>query len=329
MTRPPVWSISRLYWRTRLENGSHRIGRSVPSVKLQHHIEWGAALTYARRYALFPLVGIAGEDDLDAPDLTTPTQKTSGPVQLIGSGNGRLNSGQHNLARPTANRRNGNTSSNSATPVLGPEASAELCDRLLGELNNLSSDNDAALWAHRHLPDKSQLNVADAERVEETFRAKLETFASSAANAVESAEKTEQEPTTLSGKKPKGSKKRSRSNAIDKTALALPKPRRIRDREHVRFVAKQACLVCGRRPSDAHHLRFAQSRALGRKVSDEFTVPLCRGHHREVHRCGDEAVWWKNAGVDPTVAARTLWLQTHPLATGPDHLVADAADLGP
>ena len=33
----------------------------------------GAALTYARRYALFTLVGIAGEDDLDAPDLIAPT----------------------------------------------------------------------------------------------------------------------------------------------------------------------------------------------------------------------------------------------------------------
>jgi hypothetical protein len=69
--------------------------------------------------------------------------------------------------------------------------------------------------------------------------------------------------------------------------LALPATRRIRDREHVRSVAKQPCLVCGRRPADAHHLRFAQSRALGRKVSDEFTIPLCRGHHREVHRSGD------------------------------------------
>jgi hypothetical protein len=79
-------------------------------------------------------------------------------------------------------------------------------------------------------------------------------------------------------------------------------------------VAKQACLVCGRRPADAHHLRFAQHRALGRKVSDEFTVPLCRGHHREAHCCGDEAAWWKNAGVDPTITARALWLETHPLS---------------
>src|SRR5262249_53690993 len=108
-------------------------------------------------------------------------------------------------------------------------------------------------------------------------------------------------------------KKRSRSTTIDKTVLALPARRRIRDRDHVKSVAKQPCLVCGRRPTDAHHLRFAQSPALGRKVSDEFTVPLCRGHHREVHRCGDEAAWWKRTGIDPSAAARILWLKTHPL----------------
>jgi hypothetical protein len=60
-------------------------------------------------------------------------------------------------------------------------------------------------------------------------------------------------------------------------------------------------------------LRFTQAPALGRKVSDEFTVPLCRGHHREVHRCGDEAAWWEKTGIDPTAAARLLWLKTHPL----------------
>jgi hypothetical protein len=101
--------------------------------------------------------------------------------------------------------------------------------------------------------------------------------------------------------------------AVDKSVLSLPEPRRVRDREHVRFVAQRPCLVCGRQPSDAHHLRFTQSRALGRKVSDEFTVSLCRGHHREVHRCGDEAGWWKAIGVDPTRTARALWLETHPL----------------
>ena len=106
--------------------------------------------------------------------------------------------------------------------------------------------------------------------------------------------------------------------ASTRANLAHPEPRRIRDREHVRFVTKQPCLICGRTPSDPHHVRFAQQRALGRKVSDEFTVPLCRGHHREVHRCGDEAAWWQKVGIDPTVAARALWLKTHPLPTKPE-----------
>jgi hypothetical protein len=106
---------------------------------------------------------------------------------------------------------------------------------------------------------------------------------------------------------------------VDKSALVLPAHRRIRDREHVKSVAKEPCLVCGRRPADAHHLRFAQSLALGRKVSDEFTVPICRGHHREIHRCGDEATWWSKAGIDPSITARSLWLKTHPLPR-PDNL---------
>jgi hypothetical protein len=100
---------------------------------------------------------------------------------------------------------------------------------------------------------------------------------------------------------------------VDKVTLTIPEPRRIRDREHVKYVASQPCMVCGRMPCDAHHLRFAQPRALGRKVSDEFTVPLCRGHHSEVHRSGNEAAWWQKAGIDPTLMARALWLGNHPL----------------
>jgi hypothetical protein len=105
----------------------------------------------------------------------------------------------------------------------------------------------------------------------------------------------------------------TRTVQIDKSLLVLPEPRRIRDRDHIRHVMKQPCLVCGRRPSDPHHPRFAQWRALGRKVSDEFTLPLCRTHHREIHRCGNEESWWQRSGMDPLAAARTLWLETHPL----------------
>jgi hypothetical protein len=60
----------------------------------------------------------------------------------------------------------------------------------------------------------------------------------------------------------------------------------------------------------AHHLRFVQPRALGRKSSDEFTVPLCRTHHRAVHRVGDEQAWWQQTGIDPIKVARKLWKHT-------------------
>jgi hypothetical protein len=99
---------------------------------------------------------------------------------------------------------------------------------------------------------------------------------------------------------------------IDKSALTLAEPRRRRDKSHLRFVASQPCLVCGRHPSDPHHLRFAQQRALGAKVSDEFTVPLCRGHHRQLHQAGNEINWWNTLKIDALPAARQLWEQTHP-----------------
>ena len=102
-----------------------------------------------------------------------------------------------------------------------------------------------------------------------------------------------------------------RAKGIDKSILTVAAPRRYRNREHLRYVAQQACLVCGRKPSDPHHLGFTQPRALGRKVSDEFAVPLCRGHHRAVHRSRDERAWWRQGGIDPIKVARRLWKETH------------------
>ena len=99
-------------------------------------------------------------------------------------------------------------------------------------------------------------------------------------------------------------------NGINKSVIVLAKPRRYRNRDHLRFVMQQPCLLCGRKPSDAHHIRFVQPRALGRKASDEFAVPLCRSHHRAVHRAGDEKAWWKQAGIDPVNVARKLWKRT-------------------
>lgn len=99
---------------------------------------------------------------------------------------------------------------------------------------------------------------------------------------------------------------------VDKSALALPEPKRRRDKSHLRFIASQPCIVCGRHPSDPHHLRFAQPRALGVKVSDEFTVPLCRGHHRQLHQAGNEIAWWNKLKIDALCVARQFWERTHP-----------------
>jgi len=108
---------------------------------------------------------------------------------------------------------------------------------------------------------------------------------------------------------------------IDKSALTISEPKRLRNKAHLKFVASQACLVCGRQPCDPHHLRFAQPRAIGLKVSDEFTVPLCRGHHRQLHQAGDEVAWWKTANIDALEVAKGLWEQTHASGDGNGHHV--------
>lgn len=94
---------------------------------------------------------------------------------------------------------------------------------------------------------------------------------------------------------------------VDKSVLTLAEPRRIRNPEHLKFVATQPCTICARTPSEAHHLRIAQPRALGRKVSDEFTVPLCALHHRDLHAKGDEREWWWGHSIEPLSVAARLW----------------------
>jgi hypothetical protein len=96
---------------------------------------------------------------------------------------------------------------------------------------------------------------------------------------------------------------------VDHPDLLLARAPRRKEPAHLRYIATQPCLVCGRTPSDAHHLRFAQPRALGRKVSDEFSVPLCRTHHRQLHQTGDEVQWWLDVEIDPLPIARDLWAE--------------------
>jgi hypothetical protein len=118
---------------------------------------------------------------------------------------------------------------------------------------------------------------------------------------------------------------------IDKSKLTIPEPKRLRDKAHLKFVASQPCVICGRNPCDPHHLRFAQPRAIGLKVSDEFTVPLCRGHHRQLHRTGNEESWWTERKIDALAIAKDLWKQTrlpstnsidetNPIPTNPNDL---------
>jgi hypothetical protein len=260
----------------------------------------GAALTYARRYGLFTLVGIAGDDDLDAPDLIVPTPPA--PKTETGKKKRRLNGGPNHPSQGQS--RSGQQKVANTARTLEPKASEVLRDQLIVQLKALNSPEEAADWAHRVLGSKNRLVLTHAEQVELAFQLKLSTFMTD-------------RPSVAKQSKALRRRRRGQDRATsrNKTVLTLPVLRRIRDREHVKSVAKQPCLVCGRRPADAHHLRFAQSPALGRKVSDEFTVPLCRGHHREVHRCGDETAWWKKAAIDPSAAARVLWLKTHPLPT--------------
>jgi hypothetical protein len=243
----------------------------------------GAALTYARRYALFTLVGIAGEDDLDAPDLLSSTPPETQAGTPTPNENGRLNGGQGKSSQKAVGDQRTKAAPIAAKTPLEPQASAALRDQLTSELNTISSSEEAAKWAHRVLGVKNTLITADAACVEQAFHDRLSILTQAAS------EPTTHDPEPLT----RGSRRKGRRQTnVDKSVLALPAPRRIRDRGHVKSVAKLPCLVCGRRPADAHHLRFLQSTALGRKVSDEFAVPLCRGHHREVHRQGNEAAWW-------------------------------------
>jgi len=276
----------------------------------------GAALTYARRYALFTLVGIAGEDDLDAPDLSpavVPPASQNGPP--------RPNHGPGLLHHPSPSQAAGQPLQSSerrahtgrAKPAsLSPEASDKLRLQLLSELEELKEADALATWAHRVLPLKNQLSEGDAQTIETAFAAKLGQLGDTPpAGRIEG-------PAT-DGRDGVGSKHGRNGDPI----LPINKPVRERDRDHLRFVASQPCLVCGRGPSDAHHIRFADQRAMGRKVSDKFAVPVCRLHHRELHRRGEERAWWGRQGIDPLPFAAALWERTHAVDSAAAELAGD------
>jgi len=265
----------------------------------------GAALTYARRYALFTLVGIAGEDDLDAPDLSTVSnaemELPRADYQTQSDGNGR-----------PANRpaRDGNNSAVSIRAVLSPDESATLRERLVAEVSAINSADDAAAWAHRILSIKNSLTAEDAQIVEAQFKARLSMISDGVpaegplnAGPNQRVPSADQLTADAHQKTSTVAKQRSRGTAVH----GLVKTVRLRDKKHRKFVTRQPCLVCGRVPADSHHLTFTQPRALGHRVSDEFTVPVCRIHHRELHRSADEAGWWQKLNIDPVPVALKLW----------------------
>jgi hypothetical protein len=288
----------------------------------------GAALTYARRYALFTLVGIAGEDDLDAPDLATPTDanaKRPSTGTTSQPSNGRSPNGH---ALEAGSIPSGSTRHRPLRPaapaILAPDQSVALRDQLIGELSVLQTADEAAHWAQRSLPAKNTLTAADARLLEASFGARVSTFAEGASDeprqigkSKDGAQPNQVETAggALAGETRPNTRRAAARQGAPRSGRArlTAKPIRLRDKEHRRFVSRQPCLVCGRRPSDPHHLRFAQVRSLGRKVSDEFTVPVCRMHHREIHRHGDEVAWWSKAGIEPLAVALALWWQTHPM----------------
>ena len=157
---------------------------------------------------------------------------------------------------------------------------------------------------------KNSLTAADAKLVEDAFERKLSDLPSADAPAPSDDRSSVPQIAARQETVTPENTDAGQAKGIDKSILTVAAPRRYRSREHLRYVMQQPCLVCGRKPSDPHHLRYMQPRALGRKASDEFTVPLCRVHHRAAHRAGDERAWWKAAGIDPMKFARRLWKQT-------------------
>jgi hypothetical protein len=310
----------------------------------------GAALTYARRHSLFTLVGIAGDDDTDAPDLNSGAS-----AAFPGARNGQNGAGQGNgfvpgaaaaQAFPTAVNGRRRPGAGIRPPLLPESHSARERDRLLEELEGVAGADALGAWAQAILPIKNTLLVGDARILEAAFAARLAATEDTALPpvpggpasampmeacrednpAVDGLDKAvaagtataSRLPPACSAASPPSPRRRRNGHSpaaagIDKSVLAFPEPKRIRDKEHLKYVGTQPCLICGRTPSDAHHIRFAQLRALGRKVSDEFTVPVCRTHHREIHRFGDELAWWTDKRLDPLPLAETLWRRTHPL----------------
>ena len=161
-------------------NGSPRTGRSARSPRSPIPQRMGAALTYARRYALFTLVGIAGEDDLDAPDLCAgplPAPSMAEVDRSFMAQDGQLRP----AAGKAAQREGPQRGEGRAFRDPGSDQSAALRDQLLAELTAITSADGAGSWARTALAAKNTLTASDAKLVEEAFEQRLSELALSGA----------------------------------------------------------------------------------------------------------------------------------------------------
>ena len=294
----------------------------------------GAALTYARRYALFTLAGIAGEDDLDAPDL--PLSMNDNGAR--GGSNAKATAGPHRNTSSNAVKRNGNDRGRPAlNSALSADDSTVVREKLVEEITALASADAALAWAIRRIKIKNNLAAEDVAIVDRVFQDRIrvlapESYVTPPTESATAAEQAGSQAQTAPSDAPSPSanakslvcesRKANKRNRAGKsteamTDVGLMKLRRSRDKDHLRFIAMQPCTVCGRQPCEAHHIRYAQPRALGRRVSDEFTVPLCRVHHRELHQKGDERAWWSKFNIDPMPIALKFWQLTRGIPTEP------------
>jgi hypothetical protein len=251
------------------------------------------------------LVGIAGDDDLDAPDLGAAANSDTNPRHIQTSP--KPEADEPSFAQSGTHRKGMRI--RPPRIVLTASQSEALRDRLIAELCDLKSADEATDWVHKNLLAKNTLALADAETIEASFRERLVTIKGGQPGSVisevidnSSTENLQEQSQTLGGPETPAP-----ATTVVGRQRPVAKTIRLRDKEHCKFVATQPCVVCGRTPAEAHHIRFAQPRALGRKVSDEYTVPVCRVHHRELHRYGDEASWWAGVSIDPLPFARELW----------------------
>src|SRR5215475_14202260 len=136
----------------------------------------GAALTYARRYALFTLVGIAGEDDLDVPDLCDGPPSSSAVDRSL-----RPTDDQSRMSPRTPGDGHARRVRAKLEPAvfLNPDQSAALREKLLTELGYITSADLAAAWARDALTTKNSLCAADAKLVEDAFERRLSELPSS------------------------------------------------------------------------------------------------------------------------------------------------------